>query len=136
MAYKKVTAAMVSGNRKPTRTKAKKDSVVEAIANIEPTIDDAANVFTTFSTSVVLYGGLNVIRPLGDGKYEIINLNATTQNVVGSVDMAMLVKTVPERQAALTIDEKQWDAAKLKCNVAVRITSKTPFPTNLHGKPC
>ena len=128
MAFKKTNAVKKTSNVcKSLRTKAKKGSGIEFADNAKNKMETpAAQVFATFSTDVVLNEGLNIIRALGGGKYEIINLDTVSQNVIGSVEMAEIVKSVPERQAALGIDKKRWDAAILKCDIAVRITSKLP----------
>lgn len=116
--------------RKSPSTKAKKepDTQVADDANIaendEAQKDSPADIFTTFSTDVNLKEGLSVVRSLGGGKYEIVSLDGVSQNVIGSNEAAELIKSVPERQNALDISKKQWDAAIVKCDVAVRITSK------------
>jgi hypothetical protein len=128
MASKKTNAVKKTSNaRNSLRTKAKKGSGIEVADNAEIQMKTpAAQAFATFSTDTVLNEGLNVIRSVGGGKYEIINLDIVSQNVIGSVEMAKIVKSVPERQAALDIEKKRWDAAILKCDIAVRITSTFP----------
>jgi hypothetical protein len=103
-----------------TATNANKSPEFDRFAKV----DGPADVLTTFSTDVILTSGLNVVRSLGGGKYEIVNLDTISQNVVGSNDFAALLTAVPERQAALTVSKVRWDAAILKCDVAVRLTSK------------
>ena len=124
---KGLDARKVSKIRKSLYNKAKNDSAVEVDDDSKVATENPAEAFATFSTSVVLHDGLNVVRSLGGRKYEIISLDAISQNAVGSVEMAEIVRSIPARQAALDIDKKQWDAAMLKCNIAVRITSQRPL---------
>lgn len=137
MAPKKAVAVKKASNlRKSVGGKAKKISKVKKISKAEkisnakvahketPKIEDAADAFKTFSPNINLIGGLCHIRPLGSGKFEIIELDAVSQDVIGSTEMAELIASVPERQVALNIPKQQWNAAILKCDVAVRTTRK------------
>lgn len=124
---KKATPVKKTSNlRKSTQSRAKKgiDAKVANENTPTPQIENPAEAFKIVSTDVQLGEGICNVRSLGGGRYEIINLNTVSQNAIGSVEMADLVKSVPERLASFDITKTQWDAAMLKCDVAVRITSK------------
>ena len=86
------------------------------------------SIFQTFVTDAALQAGLCIIRPLGDGEYELINLDTAGANTIGDVATAEFIKSVPERKAAMRVGKKRWDSAINKCDVAVRVTGKYILP--------
>jgi hypothetical protein len=134
MPPKRATAVKkVAKTRRTPRTKLKESqSKVEDKETAKT--ETPADIFATFSTDVVLNEGLNIIRSLGNGKYEVVSLDTVSQNAIGSVEAADLIKSVPEREVALQISKQQWEAAILKCDVAVRITSRYFFFVTLEGR--
>jgi hypothetical protein len=101
-----------------TKAEFKETAEVQTPADIFPT-------FTIDAPAGAVKGGLNIIRPLGNGKYEIVNLDSISQNVLGSEEAAEFIKSDPARLAAMKIAKKDWDSAMLKCDIAVRITGKS-----------
>ena len=125
MPSKKITMVRKpSKPRKAERPNTKAKNVAKNEDRDTVKVETPTDIFTTFSTDAVLKDGLNVIRSLGNGKYEIVSLDTVSQNAIGSVETAEFIKSDPKRRAALHIGKKQWDAAELKCDVAVRITGE------------
>jgi hypothetical protein len=101
---------------------------VEAQVKSVVKVQTVADIFPTFKIDGppgALKPGLSIVLPLADGKVEIVNLDTICQNVLGSEEMAEYVKSNPERLAAMMVSQKEWLSAIAKCDIAVRVTSKS-----------
>lgn len=80
-------------------------------------------VFETFKTNKTLEDGLCVVRALGGGRYEIVNLKNVDQEHFSSEEMGSVINSNDSRREALDVDEKEWDTAKFTLGQAVRSAS-------------
>ena len=81
-------------------------------------------VFETFKTNKKLDDGLCVVRALGGGRYEIVNLKNVDQEQFSSEEMGFVINNNDSRREVLDVDEKEWEAAKFTLGQAVRSASK------------
>lgn len=91
------------------------------MAKVEP----LAPVFKTFSVDDTLEDGLSILRGLGDGKYEIINLGRVHAGQMGSEETGRLFSGIPGRIQMVDIDEEAWKEAELKCGQALKSASES-----------
>lgn len=90
---------------------AKKESMVEV---------EKKPIFTTFSTDDKLDEGICIIRNLGGGKYEIVNLKNVHRVEMGAEATGEIVKSISGRLEMLDIKEKDWEEANVKALMAVK----------------
>lgn len=83
--------------------------------------------FQTFKSNKKLEGGLCLVRPLGGGKYEIINVEKVDQELFTSKETGRMVKADESRRMALSIDEQVWKTAQFKCTQAASSAGEFPF---------
>lgn len=88
--------------------------VEEESIPVKPTV-----VFATFSTNTELEQGLCVVRPLGGGEYEIVNLQKITAHDVTTPQMNEIFSSDEKKLAMFDVDEKSWKEAAFVCNQAV-----------------
>jgi len=81
---------------------------------VKPTL-----IFETFKTNKSLQDGLCVVRSLGAGKYELINLNTVDGAAFSSEEIGGRIKSVPECLKLLQTTNENWEVAKLKVGQAV-----------------
>jgi hypothetical protein len=109
-------------------TKASRKTLrVQTKTNLE--VGTPESIFQTFATDATLQAGLCIVRPLGYGEYELINLDTASANIVGDIATAEFIKSAPERKVAMQVGKQRWDSAINKCDVAVRITGKSLLPS-------
>ena len=81
-------------------------------------------VFETFKTNKKLEDGLCVVRALGGGRYEIVNLKNVDQEQFSSEEMGCVINNNDSRREVLDVGEREWEAAKFTLGQAVRSASK------------
>jgi hypothetical protein len=91
-------------------------------------IDGSLSVFQTFETDAKLQAGLCIIRPLGGGKYEIINMSRVNQEDISSKETGTLVNGNEPRFKAMNVSKEQWDTAAFKCGQVILSSSKITCP--------
>jgi len=64
--------------------------------------------------------GLCIVRSLGGGKYELVNLNTVPRGLIASEDTGNILKGDPERRQMFAINKEQWDEAILKSELAAK----------------
>ncbi|KAH7317698.1 hypothetical protein BKA65DRAFT_381132, partial [Rhexocercosporidium sp. MPI-PUGE-AT-0058] len=74
-----------------------------------------------------LADGLCVVRALGGGRYEIVNLTDISQEQFSSEETGALIQADGGRRGILALDDKEWEAAKFNCGQAVRSADKSIF---------
>jgi len=79
--------------------------------------------FETFTTEKQLEGGLCIVRSLGGGEYEIVNLKSVDRDLISSEEVGRSINEDRERFQAFQIDEAAWNDAKLKVGQAVKSAS-------------
>ena len=77
-------------------------------------------VFTVFKAKEELEGGLCIVRSLGGGKYELVNLNTVPRGLLGCEETGEMVKGNEDRRAMFAIDKKHWEEAIAKTEMAVK----------------
>jgi hypothetical protein len=85
---------------------------------IEIVEEEEKEVFTTFETGEELKEGLCIVRSLGGGKYELVNLNTVPRSRLASENTGDILKGDPERRAMFTINKEQWNEAIVKTEMA------------------
>lgn len=88
------------------------------------------DIFTTFTSDKDLGAGLCVIRNLGGGKYEIVNLNDVPRVFLGAEQSTEIVK---ERRDMFNIPAEQWVDAKFKASLAVQNAGKQIESSQIGG---
>lgn len=87
--------------------------------------EDNTPVFQTFKSDIQLQNGLSIIRDLGGGRYEIVNLSTADINHFASEKVGREIKSDENRLAIIEgLGEKEWTAAKDNCLQAKRSASK------------
>ncbi|KAF8857677.1 hypothetical protein BDZ45DRAFT_726572 [Acephala macrosclerotiorum] len=84
------------------------------------TVPQPQAVFQTFESDKSLDAGLCILRDLGGGKYEIVNLKNADHLSLTSQDMGLALKKDEARLEALSIDTGDWELAQFKCEQAVK----------------
>lgn len=81
----------------------------------------AGPVFQTFQTKTPLLGGLCVIVDLGNGNYELLNVDSAQADALGSMETGRLIRTdeTGGRLKALEGVERAWKSAELKIGQAL-----------------
>jgi hypothetical protein len=77
-------------------------------------------VFAIFEAGTELEEGLCIVRSLGGGKYELVNLNTVPRGLIASEDTGNILKGDPERRQMFAINKEQWDEAILKTELAAK----------------
>jgi ATPase subunit of ABC transporter with duplicated ATPase domains len=123
---KRVRASRVSSSKSRSKSKSK---VVEEEELVEVIEEAPRPVFETFETDVTLQDGLSIVRSLGGGKYEIINLMHVDPDAITSAETGAVIKADKKLLKAMDIDDLEWQVAKFKVNQAVGSASKfVPLP--------
>ncbi|KAL5331765.1 hypothetical protein ACEPPN_001303 [Leptodophora sp. 'Broadleaf-Isolate-01'] len=84
-------------------------------------------VFVVFKSTKKLLDGLCIVRALGGGRYEFVNLTEVNQEQFSSEDTGAAIKADEGRRSILAVDDKEWEAAKFTCGQAVRSADKSIF---------
>lgn len=85
-------------------------------------------VFQTFeSDNKNLGAGLCILRDLGDGIYEIVNLKTVDHSSLTSKELGLTLKNDDTRLAALSVGKEEWQLAQFKCEQAVKSASASIF---------
>jgi hypothetical protein len=128
---KRVKAGKFLSSKSKSRSKSKKVVEEELVEVIE---EAPRPVFETFETDVTLQDGLSIVRSLGGGKYEIINLKHVDPEAITSAETGAVIKADKKLLKAMEIDDLEWQVAKFKVNQAVGSASKcVPFIFDLCG---
>jgi predicted nucleic acid-binding Zn-ribbon protein len=97
-----------------------------AVEPVEAAVMEKKPIFTVFNADETLEEGLCVIRSLGGGMYELVNLKNAPRFDIATEETGEIIKTVPERRGMLDIPAEQWEAARVKAELAVRSAGKPP----------
>ncbi len=81
-------------------------------------------VFTVFESEAPLEEGLCVVRSLGGGKYELVNLDAVPRNYLASEEIGITIKNIPQRREMFTITKERWQEASVKIELAAKSAGK------------
>jgi hypothetical protein len=81
-------------------------------------------VFTVFDSETHLEEGLCVVRSLGGGKYELVNLDAIPRYHLASEETGITIKDIPERREMFTITKERWQEALVKIELAAKSAGK------------
>jgi hypothetical protein len=81
-------------------------------------------VFTEIEVKEELEEGLCIVRSLGGGKYELVNLNATSRGLIGSEDIGDMIKGDEARREMFRISKEKWDEAIVKTELAAKSAGK------------
>ncbi|KAL3420129.1 hypothetical protein PVAG01_08628 [Phlyctema vagabunda] len=87
----------------------------------------ASTIFQTFRTEADLAQGLCVLRSLGGGLYEVVNLQKVSLPTVSSEEMGAVIRGNQDRRAALDINPKVWEEVQLKALQGVRSADRDIF---------
>lgn len=82
----------------------------------EHILKDPATVFRSFSTKADIESGLCVVRSLGKGKYEIVNLQNITAYDLTTPSMTEQLQSNKERLAMFGLDKEDWKKATFICD--------------------
>jgi hypothetical protein len=77
------------------------------------------DVFQTFSTKSTLQNGLCIIRGLGKGKYEIVNLDSLTADDLTTPGIKAKLSRDKGRVDMFDIQPIDWEGVQFKCNQAL-----------------
>jgi hypothetical protein len=105
--------------KKPVRSEKAAKADREAIVVAE----NPRPVFETFTADIALQEGLSIVRSLGAGKYEVVNLKYVDLDLISSGETGRMIKDDPERLKVIELDDEDWEVAKLKCGQAVSSAS-------------
>lgn len=97
------------------------DEDVEVVEGVEV---EKKPIFTVFNADEKLDEGLCLIRSLGDGKYELVNLEYAPRADIATEETGEIIKAIPGRRDMLAITTEQWEDAKLKADLAVKSAGK------------
>lgn len=81
-------------------------------------------ILEPFFTKAKLQDGFCIVRKLGNGKYELVNLSKANLTHLGSEETGRQIKSSPELLNLLDISDIKWGKLKLKTNQAVASASK------------
>jgi hypothetical protein len=118
---KRARASRGSSSKSKSKSKSKKVVEEELVEVIE---EAPRPVFETFKTDVTLQDGLSIVRSLGGGKYEIINLKHVDPEAITSAETGAVIKADKKLLTVMNIDDLEWQVAKFKVNQAVGSASK------------
>lgn len=85
-------------------------------------------IFTTFETNDPVEEGLCVIRSLGGGKYELVNLKNVPRFDIATEETGEVIKATPGRRDMLAIPPEQWEDAKVKAELAIKSAGESSSP--------
>ncbi|KAE8442390.1 hypothetical protein EG329_003406 [Mollisiaceae sp. DMI_Dod_QoI] len=117
----------------PAKVAVKPYHVQESANELEQGVEEAViaqkfrPVFETFESDKKLDPGLCIVRPLGGGKYEIVNLQHVDQQQLSSQETGLTIRHNEGRRGALTIEKEDWQMAILKCEQAIKSASGSIF---------
>lgn len=75
-------------------------------------------VFQVFSTKTHLNEGLSIVRRLGNGSYEIVNLDRLTADDLTTSTVKEEILSQDGRVGMFDIQANQWEGASFKCHQA------------------
>jgi hypothetical protein len=146
-AYKPTVAKpRVESKKRPTRATRKQVTYKyesEEESEAEPEVEDEDDyrfddvevvevetkpVFTEFEAEGELEEGLCIVRSLGGGKYELVNLNTVPRSLLGSEETGEIIKGKEERRAMFAIDKEQWDEVIAKTEMAAKSAGQRASP--------
>ncbi|CAL3968007.1 unnamed protein product [Diplocarpon coronariae] len=96
--------------------------ILESILPKEP-----KNIFQVVRVNKKLEDGLCLVRALGHGRYELVNLKNVNHDEISSEETGVMIKADEQRLNAFKLDKKEWDAAAFKCHMAVGSANKAIF---------
>jgi predicted nucleic acid-binding Zn-ribbon protein len=108
------------------------DAEVDEDEDVEAVEAEKKPIFTVFNTDETLDEGLCVIRSLGEGKYELVNLEYAPRADIGTEETGGIIKAIPGRRDMLAIASEKWEDAKLKAELAVKSAGK--LSTSPHSR--
>lgn len=101
-------------------------------AEIEDQIEDvvdtgmqAGDVITTFNSKQPIEDGAYIIRSLGKGKFELVNVQHVRREVLGSVEFGTILKSNPERFAL--VETVKGDLESIKGNIVQAMDSASEY---------
>jgi hypothetical protein len=100
------------------------DSTGKGVHQIDAT-EKSTPIFATANIDLGLNSGLYVLRALGEGRYEVANIEQISRGKLSSEEGQAELKTVPERGAGLQFYEDEWEEIQEKCNLASRISCQS-----------
>lgn len=116
------------------------DDYGHAFGSVESEEAEDKPVFTEFEADEELEEGLCIVRSLGGGKYEIVNLNASSRGLLGSEETGSMIKGNEERREMFSISKEQWEEAMVKTELAAKSAGKWTMPffnkANVPGGSC
>ncbi|PBP24038.1 hypothetical protein BUE80_DR005167 [Diplocarpon rosae] len=84
-------------------------------------------IFQIVKVDRKLEDGLCLVRALGHGRYELVNLKNVDHDIISSKETGVMIKADEERLNAFKLDKKEWEATAFKCHMAVGSADKTIF---------
>jgi hypothetical protein len=146
-AYKPTVAkSRVESKKRPTRATRKQVTYKyesEEESEAEPEVEDEDDyrfddvevvevetkpVFTEFKAEGELEEGLCIVRSLGGGRYELVNLNTVPRSLLGSEETGEIIKGKEERRSMFAIDKEQWDEVIAKTEMAAKSAGERASP--------
>jgi hypothetical protein len=96
------------------------DIKVDENENVEVIEVEKTPIFTNFKADEKLDEGLCIIRSLGDGTYELVNLSNAPRADISTKATREVIKAIPGRREMLAISVEQWEDARLKADLAIK----------------
>jgi len=93
-------------------------------------------VFVTISTNARLGEGISIVRSLGGGQYEIMNIGQTDHATLTSEETAHMIKADDERMKAMNSAGMQWGKLSYTVNQTIKAAGKSPFRPIFVIRPC
>lgn len=72
-------------------------------------------ISTTFKTTAKLANGLCIVRQVGVGKFEIINLSTVPDGTLGSEEVGAMIANNSTLANMIDISQQEWNNARVKC---------------------
>jgi hypothetical protein len=91
---------------------------VQAAGAVEGVQVDKKPIFTVFRSENKLDEGICVIRSLGDGNYELVNLS--NAHDMAAEETGDIIKATPGRRDMLAIPSELWKDVQAKADMAVK----------------
>jgi predicted nucleic acid-binding Zn-ribbon protein len=93
---------------------------VKAAGAVEAVQVEKNPIFTVFRSENKLDEGICVIRSLGDGNYELVNLNNAHHSDMAAEKTGEIIKAVPGRRDMLAIPSELWNDVQAKAEIAIK----------------
>ena len=93
-----------------------------------PAAKDPDAIFKTFKSNIELSAGLCIVRSLGKGRYEIVNLHSVTALDLTTQTMTETLQREQGRLAMFEVKTHDWKNAIFACDQAVAAKSELVIP--------